>query len=367
MSSNNSISNMNFPAYVKAVFIGLLIIMVVVIMIYGRSLLVPMLFAAYTAMLLVPLNNKLEKWKFPRGLATLTSLSLAIFIILGIFTFFFIQLTSFVNDLSNIQERIDDLINSLNSSIENIAGVPSDISVILRKEEIIELIKNNSKNITTAVLSTVGSLGGVILIPVFMFLFLYYRDHLRLFLIKIFHNHEAKKVNETLASVRIIIQQYLVGIGKVMVILAILSTGALLGLGIKHAVFFGVFAALMNLVPYVGPLAAAILPFTFALLTKDSLWYPFGVAIAFTLIQSIEGNFLTPKIVGSNVSLNPLITFIALLVGAAIWGVIGMILIIPTIAIMKKLFELSSATQPYAYLMGAEAEKKARWVKITKK
>ena len=91
------------------------------------------------------------------------------------------------------------------------------------------------------------------------------------------------------------------------------------------------------------------------------------MVIAFTLIQSIEGNFLTPKIVGSNVSLNPFITFFALLLGAAIWGVIGMILIIPTIAIMKKLFELSPATQPYAYLMGAEEEKKTRWVKITKK
>ncbi len=367
MSSNIPSNKMDYPPYVKAVFIGLLTIMVVIIMIYGRSLLVPMLFAAYTSMLLVPLNNRLERWKFPRSVATLTSLSVAILAILGVFTFFFIQLTRFVDDLSNIQQRIDDLINGLNSSIENIAGVPSDISVILQKEEIVELIQNNSKNITTAVLSTVGSLGGVILIPVFMFLFLYYRNHFRLFLIKVFDTHDPQKVNQTLGSIRIIIQQYLVGIGKVMVILAILCTGALLGLGIDHAVFFGVFAALMNVVPYVGPLLAAVLPFIFALITKDSLWYPFGVVIAFTLIQSLEGNFLTPKIVGSNVSLNPFITFFALLVGAAIWGVIGMILIIPTIAIMKKLFELSSSTEPYAYLMGAEEEKKSGWVKITRK
>ncbi len=360
-------NTMNFPPYVKAVFIGLLMIMLVVIMIFGRSLLVPILFAAYTSMLLVPLNNKLEKWKFPRSLATLTSLSVAILSILGIFTFFFIQLSSFVEDLSNIQERINDLIISLNSTIENLTGVPSDISVVLQKEEILGFLKKNSANITTAVMSTVGSLGGVILIPVFMFLFLYYRNHFRLFLIKVFHNHDPKKVNATLASVRIIIQQYLVGIGKVMLILAVLSTAALLGLGIQHAVFFGVFAALMNMIPLVGPLMAAILPFTFALVTKDSLWYPFGVVIAFTLIQSIEGNFLTPKIVGSNVSLNPFITFFALLVGAAIWGVIGMILIIPTIAIMKKLFELSPATEPYAYLMGAEEEKKTRWIRIGKK
>ena len=367
MSNTNTMNNMNFPPYVKAVFIGFLMIMLVVIMIFGRSILVPMLFAAYTSMLLVPFNNKLENWKFPRSLATLTSLSVAIIVILGVFTFFFIQLTSFVDDLSNIQERIDGLIKSLNSNIQSITGVQSDISVILQKEEIVELIKNNSKNITTAVMTTVGSFGGVLLIPVFIFLFLYYRNHFRQFLIKIFHNHDPKKVNETLASVRVIIQQYLAGIGKVMLILAVLCTAALLGLGIKHAVFFGVFAGLMNLIPYVGPLLAAILPFTFALITKDSLWYPFGVVIAFTVIQALEGNFLTPKIVGSNVSLNPFITFFALLVGAAIWGVIGMILIIPTIAILKKLFELSPATEPYAYLMGSEEEKKTRWIRIGKK
>jgi len=111
---------------------------------------------------------------------------------------------------------------------------------------------------------------------------------------------------------------------------------------------------MLNIVPYLGPSLGVIMPFFFALMTKDSLFYPIAVAVAFIFIQLLEGAFLTPKITGGNVNLNALITFLGLLVGGAIWGVLGMILIIPTIAILKKLFELSPDTQPYAYLFGEE-------------
>jgi predicted PurR-regulated permease PerM len=143
-----------------------------------------------------------------------------------------------------------------------------------------------------------------------------------------------------------------------MFILAILSSVALLIMGIKHAIFLVFLPHLMNLIPYVGPLIAAVLPISYALLTTDSLFYPFAIFMAFNLIQILESNLLTPKIVGSNVSLNPLVTFLALLIGGTIWGVIGMILFIPTTAILKKLFELSEATAPYAFLMGDEKTKK---------
>ena len=139
-----------------------------------------------------------------------------------------------------------------------------------------------------------------------------------------------------------------------MLILAVVNTGILLALGIKHAIFFCVLSGLLNIIPYLGPSLSVVLPFTFALMTKDTLFYPIAVLASFTLVQLLEGAYLTPKITGSNVNLNALVTFLGLLIGGAIWGVTGMILIIPTIAILKKLFELSPDTQPYAYLFGEE-------------
>jgi predicted PurR-regulated permease PerM len=75
-------------------------------------------------------------------------------------------------------------------------------------------------------------------------------------------------------------------------------------------------------------------------------------------IQLIEGNFLTPKIVGGQVNLNAFITFLGLLLGASIWGVAGMILIIPILAILREIFELSDSTKPFALLLGEERNQK---------
>jgi predicted PurR-regulated permease PerM len=155
-----------------------------------------------------------------------------------------------------------------------------------------------------------------------------------------------------------VVQYYIIGMMKVMAILAVLNTAALYLIGVKHALFFGLFAALLNVIPYLGPFLGAILPVIFAFLTMDGLVYPFLVIICFTVIQLVESNFLTPKIVGSNVNLNALITFLGLLVGGAIWGVIGMILIIPTLAILKRIFELRESTKPFSYLFGEEETEK---------
>jgi predicted PurR-regulated permease PerM len=155
-------------------------------------------------------------------------------------------------------------------------------------------------------------------------------------------------------DLRKVIQHYIIGMLKVIAILAALNGTGLLLLGIKHAIFFAVFAAILNVVPYIGPLVGSIVPMTFALFTKDSLWYPLGVLICFTINQSIEGHFLTPKIVGSNVNINPLTSLLALILGGTIWGIVGMILFIPMTAILKKILELSPRTEAYAYLMGEE-------------
>jgi predicted PurR-regulated permease PerM len=113
----------------------------------------------------------------------------------------------------------------------------------------------------------------------------------------------------------------------------------------------------LSIIPYLGPFLGAVLPTIFAFLTTDSLFYPIGVLVGFQVIQLIESNILTPKIVGSNVNLNAFVTFLGLLVGASIWGVIGMVLIIPTLAVLRKIFELSESTQPYALLFGEEKTK----------
>jgi predicted PurR-regulated permease PerM len=142
--------------------------------------------------------------------------------------------------------------------------------------------------------------------------------------------------------------------GKVMVILALLNISAYSIIGVKHAVFFGLIGAVLNIIPYIGPFIGALLPTAYAALTMDSLLSPLLILAVYQVIQVLEGNFLTPKIVGGQVNLNAFVTFLGLLLGASIWGVAGMILIIPILAILREIFDLSDSTKPYALLLGEE-------------
>jgi predicted PurR-regulated permease PerM len=343
------------PNYIKTVYIALLIIIIVFFMIMAKQLLVPLLISGYIAMLLTSSCNALERRKIPRSISAAICLLLFIGLLGGILFFIYTQVRGFMDDLGGgLNEKINHFVIIANKwSMDNFGfdlGMPKGFEM----KKAVEIVQPENTKPTQMIIKTLGTLSDIILLPVFIFFLLIYRDHLAVFVTKVFSKQNNTFLLEKLTSIRKIVHAYIVGAGKVMLILAVVNTGVLFALGIKHAIFFGVLAGMLNIVPYLGPSLGVILPFTFALMTKDSLFYPVAVAVAFIFIQLLEGAFLTPKITGSNVNLNALITFIGLLVGGAIWGVTGMILIIPSIAILKKLFELSPDTQPYAYLFGEE-------------
>src|SRR5690606_28786769 len=150
---------------------------------------------------------------------------------------------------------------------------------------------------------------------------------------------------------------YITGLLFVTLIVAALNTTGLLILGIKHAVFFGILSGILTIIPYVGIFIGATLPVVMALITKDSAWYAVGVIGVFSFVQFLEGNFITPKITGSKVSINALAAIIALVLGGKILGVTGMILAVPAIGILKILLSYSRRLKPFVILLGDTPEK----------
>lgn len=352
------------PSYIKAVFISLLIIIIIFVMIIAKPILVPLLFSGYIAMVMTPFCNRLERLKFPKTLSAFVAVSLIITFIFGLLYFAFNQIKSFtVDKQANMVDKINVFAIQMNSSVKEAIGYDIGMGYGLKVEKILALIESGDTNISEMLFSTMNTLSNMLLLPIFIFFLLIYRDHIAIFITKVFERQRNKMLIEQMVAIRRIVGAYIIGAGKVMLILGVINSAVLLLLGIEHAIFFGMFAGFLNIIPYIGPMIGALLPFTIALITKDSLFYPFAVVISFTLIQFFESSFLTPKITGSNVNLNAFITFLGLLIGAAIWGVVGMILIIPTLAIMKKLFELSPDTEPYAYLFG---EEDLKWFKVPK-
>ncbi|MCL6259084.1 AI-2E family transporter [Aquiflexum sp. TKW24L] len=347
-------SNINLPPYLKALAVLLLMIVIVFILIIGRSLLVPLFLAGLISILLTPMSEFLERKGISRILSTVISLLSGLLSILGLLAFIVFQVASFGKDLGNVREKLNTYLVQIDGFILSNFQIETGIGNGIDKNYLIDWVQEHGSSLATFVFGTIGSLSMVLLLPVFIFFFLLYRNHLTLFLSMLFPRHDKEMVKSEILILRKVVQSYIIGVLKVMVILAVLNSAVLLGLGIKHAIFFGVFAAVLNIVPYLGPLVAVVLPLVFAILTKDGLFYPIAIIVAFQIIQMIESNFLTPKIVGGNVNLNAFATIVGLLVGASIWGVVGMILIIPALAVLRKIFELTDATKPYALLLGEE-------------
>lgn len=347
-------TKIKLPGHLKALTILLLLIVIIYILIIGRSLLIPIMLGGYIAMLLIPACNWMETKRFPRPLAAVVALLTSLAVLVGLILLVILQVRSFSRDFEDVSGRLNQYLADLDQMATDVFGANLGIENGVDKTQLYELLESNSETVSNFLLSTIGSLSGVVLLPVFIFFMLIYRDHLANFIAKFFVSEEEEQVKSTIRDLRKVVQYYIIGMVKVMGILAVLNTVALYSIGVEHAVFFGLFAALLNIIPYLGPFLGAILPFIFAFLTMDGLIYPLMVVMTFTVIQLIESNFLTPKIVGGNVNLNALVTFLGLLIGGAIWGVIGMILIIPTLAILKRIFELKNSTKPFAYLFGEE-------------
>lgn len=342
------------PVYIRIVFILLLIMVIVHILIVGKNLLIPLFLSGLLSMLLTPLCIRMENWKIPRVISALIALLSCMVVLAGLVFLIILQIKGASKDFEGVSQRMNDYLSDLDGFLSDNLGIELGIQNGLDKSYLTELMQSNSETISQFLFNTIGSLAGVVLTPVFIFFMLIYRYQLGNFIAQLFKSQEEKKVKEEIVTIRKMVQGYVIGLLKVMAVLAVLNTGALYALGIKHALFFGLFAAFLNIIPYLGPFLGAILPFIYAFLTADTLFQPIAVVVLFTIIQLIESNFLTPKIVGSNVNLNAFITLIGLLIGGAIWGIIGMILIIPTLAILRRIFELSPSTKPFAYLLGEE-------------
>ena len=341
----------------RALSVMVFIIVLVFFLVIGKSLLIPLFMGGFFAILLTPLSVFLEKYRIPRTLSCLISLLVMIAFIVGLISFIVNNIVNFTRDFEDVSERLVTAASQIDNWTAENLGMNENLADKIETEYLLSLLNDNSTSISSFALNSIGSLTGLVLIPVFMFFFLLYRDHLAQVIVNVYSDKDPVLVNRQIAALRRVIQGYIVGVGKVMIILTVLNVIAYSIIGVKHAIFFGVIGAILNIIPYVGPFFGVLLPIVYAFLTMDSLFYPLAIFACYQGIQLLEGNFLTPKIVGGNVNLNAFITFLGLLVGASIWGVAGMVLVIPTLAILREIFELSEDTRPFALLMGEEKTK----------
>lgn len=332
----------------------LAVVLTIALMYFGRELFLIGMISGILAFLLLPMSRGLERW-MPRWVGALIATLTVVVVVLGLFFFLGWQLSRFGQDLPQLQARFA----AKGLEVQRWVEEQTDFS---RREQVqwfnahISEISNWGGRTAMKVFSSTGSaLTSIVPIPIFMFLFLLMKDRFRTFFIKLGRTRDGA-VLDVMVSISVLSRKYLRGVLTVVVIFGTLTSTGFFLLGLKYAVLLGFTLAFLNIIPYIGALIGALLPIFLALITKDSAIYAVGALGVCLIVQFLDNNFITPKIVGSSVSINPLASLVALLGFGSLWGVVGMVLAIPITGMLKVVCDSIPSLHAWGYLLGEDIE-----------
>ena len=352
-------ANKEYPFWLKASVTLAGLSLLFVILSYGKFILMPLAFAAFLSMLLNPIVEKLESWKVGRAISIIITMLMVLIVFAGVITLISAQFVQFAERVPEVTERLKDVTADGIQFLEETVGLSEEQRTDYLEQGLSNLIDRSGSYVSSILGATTSTCTLMSLLPIFVFFMLYYKEMYQTFFRKLFERKDGvSKIDEVLDNVQDVTQNYLVGLLTVIGILAVLNTTGLMIVGLEHAIFFGVFASLMAIIPYIGIIIGALPPLLFAFLLGDSLITPVLVMAVFGTVQFLEGNFISPRIVGSKVAINPFMAMLALIIGGEIWGISGMILFVPLIGILRVIFTEIEELKPYGYLLGNQIEYK---------
>lgn len=348
--------------YQKRIFNILLLVVIVAIIYLGSGILFPVILAFIFGVLIRPIDSFLQKkWRFPKWLSVIITVMIAIIAFAGILFLLGLQLKDFFSDLPTLEKNMMKVVHDIGDWINKTFGV----SIVKQEKIVKENFMKGGNMVSMKSFGTItGALVNFILVPLYLFLFLFYRELLLGFLMKLVPANSAERMQIIVNDIKVIIRMYILGLLLEIAIVAALTTLGLWIIGVKYALFLGLLVALLNLIPYVGILIANALSCLISLSTNPDIQQSvLGVIAVIGAVQLIDNNILLPRIVGSKVRINAMASILCVIVGGSLAGVPGMFLAIPITAIMKVIFDAVPTLQPYGYLLGDELPKAISWTK----
>jgi len=345
--------NQKTVSFHRIAYLFLIIVLGYLILDRGKFILGPVTFSILFTIMLQPVSDffeRLVKHKIPAILLTLLSVTIGFGIIVTLFS---VQFTTIINNLPDITGKItqglEEILDWLN---ENMNLNKSDL-----QGSIPQLADSSINFLQKGISFSTTFLFNLFMTLLFVFFMLWYKRNFHKFILIQSSKSKREELNDILNKIQSTIQKYLYGLLIVIGILIVLNTVGLLIIGIDYAIFWGVLAAFLAVIPYIGTTLGGTLPFLYALATADNWWQPAAVVGMYVVIQQIEGNIITPNVIGNSVSINPLVALFSIIVGGFVWGISGIILAIPAIAIVKIILEHNNRTKPVAFLLSNKVHK----------
>jgi len=343
------------PFYIKlaAVLVGL--ICLGYLSVIGKEILSPLIFGLLFSILLLPVANFLEtKCRFHRNAASAVAVLLMLLTVGGILVLVGTQISRLSNDLPQLKQQVFDSLQSFQKWISTTFHVN-----IEKQMDYVNSATTKIENTAPRVIgATVVSLSSILFFLIFIvldtFFMLFYRRRLMNFLVDVFREENAHVVHDIVERIQFIIRKYLTGLLLEMTTVAVVCCSVFMLLGIKYAILLGLITALFNIVPYIGIFTALALNVIITFATTGLASKALLVVITVLSMHLIDSNVLLPLIVGSKVRINAFVTLLGVVIGELLWGIPGMFLSIPVIAITKIIFDRVESLQPWGQLMGDE-------------
>jgi predicted PurR-regulated permease PerM len=343
---------LKLPYYAKVTIFLVGLIALLAILYIAKSIIIPIVFAIIIAIVLHPVVNFFVRIKINRVLAIVITMLLTFLVIAAFGAVLISQASKFSESWPALVDKFTSILNqTISDAADYFDKDPQKIHEWITKTAG-ELVNIS----TTAIGQTIVVLGNglvvLFLIPFYIFMILFYQPILIEFIRKLSGSNYESHVREIVTQIKTVIQRYLVGLVIEAVMMTIMNTAALLVLGIEYAFILGILAALLNAIPYIGGIIAVAMPMMVALVTKPTPLYAFYVLAAYYFIQLIDNHYIVPYIVASKIKINALFSVIVVLAGNALWGIPGMFLSMPLLAIVKLICDHIEPLKPWGFLLG---------------
>ncbi len=343
---------------INYVLVLIAVLLTVYLLVVARGFLYPIVIATLLGYLLYPVVNFLEKKRVPRVFAIFITIVFFLLVLVGIGWFVVEQIQVIMRDIPALKKQAIENMNYISSMLTSITPyTESDLKSFLR-EGIVAFFRLGNEVFNTFLSSTTTAIIKLGLMPVYIFLFLYYRTKFANFLLKIIPREKKMILLRVLREIATLMPRYMFGITIVVMILMVINSLGLYLIGVEYPVTFGILSAICNFIPYFGTLLGGLIPLLFTLIAGAVPMDPIKVIILYFIIQFIENNILTPNIVGHNVNVSPLFIILGLIAAAIVWGLPGMLVIVPILAAFHIICKNVERFEPLAYLLGPKGTRR---------
>lgn len=343
---------MDRPAHIRD---RLLIVMAVIALLYvGRTVLVPLCYSLLLAMVLYPIVARLERKGVPRALAIGAGLSIVVTLFSAIVAVLVWQMDAFLAHLPALEQSAPGVLGELLVRVQRTMDLmPAE--GIGGWEAILSTLPEGTGSVLLKALDAVfGMVFNLFIIPIITVLLLLDRSRYVSVLSELVGASLRPALPDILQRSVHSFAAFITGTVKVYLIVGVLNSIGLALLGVENAIFFGMLSAFMTIIPYIGIVISSLLPMSVAWLSTGSIWHPLGVVVVYAAVQYLEANLIFPRVVGHQLHVNTLASIVIVLLGAVLWGVSGMILLLPFMAIVRIVAAEVPSMRAIEHLLGHE-------------